>query len=181
MYAMDCSMIKNILYATDLSVYNTYLLRNAYQLALKEDAKITVVHAVEPLGVFADAVIDAYVQPEIVPHIRSEGMPALMSSIREQVIESIKMELSDADLDLSRIKDIVIDRGDPTEVILSTARKLDIDLIIMGSSGHSCSTYPMLGSVVGKVLQLSKCPVLMVPTSKARVDNEQVRKKLAGF
>ena len=52
--------------------------------------------------------------------------------------------------------------GAPSDIILKTIKKLDIDLVVMGSQGLSgFSKIKVLGSVSRKVSELANCPVLI--------------------
>lgn len=52
--------------------------------------------------------------------------------------------------------------GDPASTIAAVARKDRAELIVMGSHGRGALTALLLGSVVQKVLALTKIPVLVV-------------------
>jgi nucleotide-binding universal stress UspA family protein len=52
--------------------------------------------------------------------------------------------------------------GSATEAILSVAEAREIDLIIMGTRGHSMIEGLLLGSHSHKVVSHAKCPVLLV-------------------
>ena len=46
--------------------------------------------------------------------------------------------------------------------IIKTARKDDIDLIIMGSHGRTGLSHVLIGSVAERVVRKAPCPVLIV-------------------
>ncbi|MES2663760.1 MAG: universal stress protein [Pseudomonadota bacterium] len=167
--------MRRILLATDLSVFGSFLMQCAHQLAVYEDTEIIVVHAVEPLGVFADALIETYVPPEMMAHVRREGMPAVMEAIRTQVMEALEDELTDAQLMRHKVREVIIERGHAADVILSISKEYKADLIVIGSSSSSDHGMP-LGSVVSKVLQLSSIPVYMVPLDQSRTERVKLRK-----
>ena len=54
-------------------------------------------------------------------------------------------------------------RGNPGEQILSIARRLDADLIVMGLQGHTHVPYGLLGATAHSVTTNGPCPVLTVP------------------
>ena len=55
-----------------------------------------------------------------------------------------------------------LETGSPTDVILSTAQKENIDLILMGARGVGPMKELMLGSVSHRVLSHAACPVFVV-------------------
>jgi nucleotide-binding universal stress UspA family protein len=57
-------------------------------------------------------------------------------------------------------------QGPFAETILREAENLKVDLIIIGSHGHSAVHHLILGSVGQEILKNAKCPVLIVPTHK---------------
>ena len=57
--------IKTILYATDLSRHMRPVFRHAISLAQHLNAKIIMLHVVEPLGSTGEAVISAYLGSEM--------------------------------------------------------------------------------------------------------------------
>jgi nucleotide-binding universal stress UspA family protein len=56
-----------------------------------------------------------------------------------------------------------IRRGHPRNVIKSAVRKLDTDILFLGTHGHSGVAQVFLGTVAGDVLREVSCDVLVVP------------------
>jgi nucleotide-binding universal stress UspA family protein len=52
--------------------------------------------------------------------------------------------------------------GHPVRDILTLAADLDIDLLVVGGSGHSAFYERMLGTTAARLVHLAKCPVLVV-------------------
>jgi len=156
-------MIQTILFATDLGVFSPHILQHVMSLASKCDARIVVVHAVEPLGSFANAVVKTYLPEGSSDEIQADGLIKMMRTIKNSIIDALAEEYMDGEQGLSRIIDVSVVQGRPAEVILDEAEKRNADLIIMGSHGPNAMKSNMLGSVTSKVLQLAKVPVYMVP------------------
>jgi nucleotide-binding universal stress UspA family protein len=59
-------------------------------------------------------------------------------------------------------------RGDvgtrPAHAVVEVARNLGADLIVAGTRGHSAIGGLLVGSVTSRLLPISPCPVLVVPT-----------------
>jgi nucleotide-binding universal stress UspA family protein len=53
--------------------------------------------------------------------------------------------------------------GDPVEVTIETARRQQVDAIVMGRRGCGCLAGLLLVSVSQKVASLAPCPVILVP------------------
>lgn len=158
-------MIRTILYPTDLGLYSGLLLKHVMALSEQHHAEVIAVHAVEPLGVFADAVLETYMPPDVIDDLRHYGLAAVMDAICQQVRNGFQDEFIDQHLDASRIRDIKVLRGQPADVILRTAIEEGVDVIVMGSHGHDADQSSLLGTTVSKVLQRSSVPVYLVPVT----------------
>jgi nucleotide-binding universal stress UspA family protein len=55
-------------------------------------------------------------------------------------------------------------QGSIVETILKQAKKLDVEMIVMGTHGRGAVFKLLVGSVSEGVLRGAKCPVLVVPT-----------------
>ena len=55
--------------------------------------------------------------------------------------------------------------GLPAEQIVRVAEKEKVDLIVLGTQGHSGLKRLMIGSVTDRVLRACQCPVLAVRSS----------------
>jgi len=53
-------------------------------------------------------------------------------------------------------------RGSPARVIVDTARRHGIDLIVMGTHGRTGLAHAFIGSVAEHVVRTARCPVLTV-------------------
>ena len=167
-------MIRTILYPTDLGLYSSYLLQHVATLAESYDARIVAVHAVEPLGVFADAVLETYVPQDMMSELKQTGLQSVMEAIRLQVVDAFEEEFIDYQMDSSRISDVRVVRGNACDVILEEAKRCRADLIVMGSHSQRENYSPTLGSVVSKVLQISSVPVFMVPIAEPQFRQQEL-------
>ena len=160
-------MIQKIILATDLGPFASHALEHALDLAASHRAKVVVVHAVEPLSSFAQAMVATYLDEP--SEEASESKPnRLLDSIRSQMAESLTGERSEVDPVYECFSEFSVIQGRPAEVILSETRRVGADLIIMGSHGPESMGNNVLGSVTARVLQLSKVPVYMVPMISPR-------------
>ena len=55
-----------------------------------------------------------------------------------------------------------IEQGDPASIIIDTANRLNVDLIVLGSKGQSELGRFLIGSVANKVVQYAAKPVMVV-------------------
>lgn len=152
--------IKSILYATDMGPGSSHVFRYALSLANRYQAKVTILHAVEPLSPFAQSLVELHVS-----HQASEQQHA---QIRSQLIQDLKARLHQfceqeaclAEEDL--VADIHVVEGDPAQTIIKEATALDSDMIVMGTHRHSAVGEALLGTTAHKVLHSCALPTLLV-------------------
>ena len=161
-------MLRSILYATDLGLYAPYVLQHALSLARAFNAELYVVHAVEPLGLFAESVLQTYLDENTLQELRSKGLATVMASIEQRVLEGFCDEMGEAHQDMQMIRNVRVAQGDPAQVILDEARKLGVDLLVVGSHSHGAAQDIPLGRTAARLLQLSETPVYLVPMLQHR-------------
>lgn len=165
-------MIRSILYATDLGLYASYVLQHALAMTRSFNANLYVVHAVEPMGLFAESVLQTYLDDDTLKELRSNGLGTVMSSIEQRVLEGFRDELGDAAQDLDQIRAVRVIQGDPPTVILEESQKLGVDLLVVGSHSHGAEMAVPLGRTASRLLQLSEVPVYLVPMLQHRAHAE---------
>ena len=155
-------MIRSMLYATDLGLYAPYVMQHALALARTFKAELYVVH-VEPMGLFAESVLQSYLGEDALKDLRSQGLSSLMEGIEQKVLEGFREELGDDYQDLALIRAVRVVQGDPCNVILEQANELEVDLLVVGSHSRGVQTTTPIGRTAARVLQLAQVPVYMVP------------------
>lgn len=138
--------MQKILVAHDGSKSSDKALKRAVELALSLNGQLTVVSVVPELYLTQLTEMD-----------RNKISKALTEEITES-LEKIRKSLSGKSIDVKTI----IRQGDPAEKILETAQKMKVDLIVTGSHGRHGAKKFLLGSVSSKIVDYSKCPVLVV-------------------
>lgn len=161
-------MIRSILYATDLGLYAPYVLQHALSLTRAYQAELYVVHAVEPMGLFADSVLQTYLDSETLAELRASGMQTVMGNIEKRVMEGFRDELGELQPDAGLIRSMRVMLGDPPMVILEEAQRLGVDLIVAGSHSHGDGLNTPLGRTAARVVQLAEVPVYLVPMLQHR-------------
>ena len=161
-------MIRSMLYATDLGLYAPFVMQHALALARTFKAELYVVHAVEPMGLFAESVLQSYLDEQALNEFHSQGLSTVMANIEQRVLDSFREELGEGQQDLELIQSVRVFQGDPSQLILEQAQKLSVDLLILGSHSHGSGGETPLGRTAARVLQLSQVPVYLVPLSQRR-------------
>lgn len=143
---MSKSPPKKILLATDLSARSDRALDRAAQLARQWDAQLLVVHAIDPKAVSLTEA--AYPRPAWRPS--PDPVPALLDRIRRDLREEV-----------DQLK-IHIEEGEPAQVILETAKREGVDLIIVGLARDELFARMLLGHTVEQLVRKSPVSVLVV-------------------
>ena len=161
-------MIRSMLYATDLGLYAPYVMQHALALARTFKADLYVIHVVEPIGLFAESVLQSYLDEKALSEWQTQGLTTVMATIEQRVLDSFREELGEGMQDLTLIQSVRVLQGDPSQVILEQAGKLSVDLLIVGSHSHGVGAQTPLGRTATRVLQLAKVPVYLVPLVQRR-------------
>ncbi|MDP3481303.1 MAG: universal stress protein [Desulfoprunum sp.] len=155
--------ISTILYATDLGKNTRPIFRQAIGQAIAHNAKIIMLHVVEPLSETAKAVISAYMPETEIEGVQKEGMKNVISHMKERIKKFYDEECEEHEKDFIPVKDILVIAGRPSEEILTAAEQFKADMIIMGQSSRKVMGSKVMGSSARRVARLSKVPVLIVP------------------
>lgn len=138
-----------ILLPTDFSALSQNAARYAASLAEEYKAQIYLLHVVEsPM-------------PSMMPE---EGGP-VDENLREEISWGVadEMQWTLANRAEKGLEVTPLTRhGKPYEVIVGTAREMDVDLIVMGTHGRSGLSHILLGSTAERVVRNAPCPVLTV-------------------
>jgi nucleotide-binding universal stress UspA family protein len=141
--------MKKILVPIDFSKKSEFASKMASNVARKYNSAIYLLHLIEfPSGITDRAEIGNYSIPESMLYLRK---------VRQRMQE-FKENFFDENLQVF----YAIKLQNPYEGILKYADKMDADIIIMGSKGHSTFEEIFIGSNTEKVVRSAKVPVLVV-------------------
>lgn len=88
-------MVRSMLYAADLGLYAPYVTQHALALARTFNAELYVIHVVEPLGLFAESVLQSYLGEEALKELRGKGVNAFLSGIEQRMLDGFRDELGE--------------------------------------------------------------------------------------
>lgn len=139
--------VKNILIATDGSdgMENVYKL--TFDIAKNLSAKVFIVYVVD-LSPFAGL-------PEDDVLVRAK---AKLYERGWNLLREMKERYKETGVETEAI----VEEGLPAERIIRIAKKLKIDMIVMGTTGKSGMDRILIGSVAETVIKNAPCPVLAV-------------------
>lgn len=163
-------IIKNILYATDLSKNSTFAFRYAVRLAEALNARITILYVLPMIDSAMEVPIITQMGEERYYKLREEKSKETIEKIRERLEQLGEEGQKDNRIQTDRVSSILVHEGDAVDEILKTADKLKSDIMILGAHGKGMLSHTFLGTVPDKVLRRSRTPVLVVPIPKDATD-----------
>jgi nucleotide-binding universal stress UspA family protein len=159
---MIIPQVKKILYATDLSKNSSYAFLYAIDMARKLDARITILHAVQPISSNIRAQLDGY--EDLVDKAKHQEQDEDIQFIKKHLEKLCKkVETQVGTPCVALVSDILVPLGHPVEEILKAADEKKCDLIILGTHGKGFLQQTFLGSVARSVLDRTRKPVYIVP------------------
>lgn len=155
--------VKTVLFPTDIGPQSINVLRHAEALAVANAADVVLLHVIEPLPAYALGVIRGYMSAEAAQAMRESGIDELRRDVETRLQAFLDEESSALEGSALSMPTIRIAEGSPAATILSEAKALNADVIVMGTHGHSTLGEIVMGSVVNKVLHKADIPVLVIP------------------
>ncbi len=143
-----------ILVPLDTSEIAPKVLVEAESLALKLQAKVILLHVVEPVATYVPVGAAMDLIASSPPELDDE-----QTGVAQSRLEQLAAPLRSKGLDVACEACF----GLPMDEILDQAKARGADYIILGSHGHGALFHLFGGSVVTGVLKHSTCPVVVVP------------------
>jgi nucleotide-binding universal stress UspA family protein len=137
-------MFGTVVLALDGSESSDKALVYATELAKEHGSKVHVVHVIELMagrGGGTSHVNEAELKAKVTQQVAELGGAGIAS----------ELELHSAMV------------GGPAQVIADVAARVDADVIVTGTRGHTALVGILLGSVAQRLLHLAHCPMLIVP------------------
>ena len=141
-------MFKKILCPVDFSKFTQEVINYAVDLAKKYGAELHVMHVVPNMTYFTP--YESFLTPE--------NLIAIEKNIQDEVEDNFEKLLKDQDIPTKK----VIKTGVPFVEIIAYAKSESVDLIVMGTHGHSGIEHILIGNVAEKVVRKSPCPVMTI-------------------
>ena len=140
----------NILVAVDCSDSTQKVVNKAQEMATVLSAKLWLIHVAQPEPDFVGYDIGPQSVRDYVAkrfHSEHSQIQAIAEKLRQQGIETTALLI----------------QGATVETLIKEAKKLQAEMIIMGSHGRNPISEMFLGSVSKGVISQSNCPILIVP------------------
>ncbi|MBT8371069.1 MAG: universal stress protein [Deltaproteobacteria bacterium] len=170
-------MIKNILFATDLSDNSRHAFKYAANLANQYQATLVIFHVMEGLSDNFKNRVSSFLGQEAWEHIRDAketGVRKILigKKTERQVLKNALNRISkqlqaDGQLDPFEADEIIVGEGqNVAKEIRLTARDKKCDTIVMSGRGESLLDKASLGRRTKDVLKRANVPVFVVPPIK---------------
>lgn len=159
---MALPAINTILYTTSLGKHTRPVFRHAVNLASSMNARIVMLHVVEPIGELGQALIKNYLDEALVKKMHDEGIDEIKEQMRQRVAAFCQEEMGSLPDEVSLNIEHLVVEGNHSDSILRVAKEVGADMIVVGSEntfGHHSHTSQ-------HVVKRAKVPVLVVPTGK---------------
>jgi len=142
-------LTQNILVPTDFSPSSMLAIDAACILARQNEAKITLVHVMDPTPLTVGAPgLGTMTEPEIEPEVEAK-VHAELTRIRDEKLA-----------DFEHVKTALVISRNAADGIVHYAVKEGADMIVMATHGRSGLAHFLIGSVAENVVRHAECPVL---------------------
>ena len=149
-------MFKNILCPVDMHPRSKMALRKAINIAHQFNSKIVLLSIHEEF---------LSKKQMIMSRVSVSSLGDEFKKIATEAKNDMKNLVKDLEADDIKCQYILRD-GIPADIIVKLSDEMDIDLIVMGTNGRDSLSDYILGSTTQKVVEKSKCPVLVMPRGK---------------
>jgi len=141
--------LNNILVPVDFSDFSTKALDYALAFADQFDARIILLHVVEPAVYPESSMLVASTLDDLHNDLRQVAQQKLSELRRDRIGERVPSEL-------------LVRMGRAFSEITAAALDLEVDLIILATHGYTGLKHVLLGSTTERVVRHAPCPVLTV-------------------
>jgi nucleotide-binding universal stress UspA family protein len=149
---MKTDEMKKVLIALDYDATSKKVAEEGYSLAQSMNAEPILLHVISELPV--------YYSDSNYNHEFKVDMLGDLNKTSQAFLDKVKKHLGNDDIQT------VLIEGEVADSILKTAKKMDVDIIVMGSHSRKWLESIILGSQAEDILTNSPIPVLIVPVKK---------------
>ncbi len=151
---------RRLLLAVDISEASARAAQTAKALGLLEAASVSILHAFRP---------------------HAKSMLGFVGARQEVITKHVAHTAKEAATELTAFLDrenlnndrygIALEDGDPFATIATAIKRQNVDLLVMGTRGHTGVKRILLGSVADEILRQVECDVLVVPPERALISS----------
>lgn len=149
---LHLAIMKNILISLDLKEYSQQLIDKGVELAAKFDSKVWLMHVTDPDPDF----VGYEVGPQYLRDLKADDIRTAHKTLQE-LTEGIRRQNIEAEG--------LLIQGPTVEMILEEAKKLSVDLLIIGYEKHGFFYKAFVGETSTEIIKESNIPILVVPVA----------------
>ncbi|MEH6650308.1 MAG: universal stress protein [Motiliproteus sp.] len=157
---MSLPEINTILYTSSLGKHTRPVFRQAVSMASLYQAKIIMLHVVEPIGETGQVLIQRYLPKNLIKTVHDEGLQKVKDKMKQRVQTFYQEELERLDGVPEIEIEHIVGEGHRSDVIVETADKYHADLILIGSH----NSFGRSSRTTRQVIKYADRPVVVVPT-----------------
>lgn len=131
-------------------------------MAKQYNAKIIMLHVVEPVSETALAVINTYLSKDLTADFQKETMKGVIVTMKKRLEIFYGDECDDGKQSAS-VKEALVVSGKPSEEILRVCEGEKASIVMMGKSTRKVRGIRVMGSTARRVSRISRVPVFVVP------------------
>lgn len=146
--------IRTVVVAIDLSDLSSTVLDYAYSLAVSCDTRLVVVHVVHDLEYFTEVYVSDTTVSELQHRLENEAHEHLQALYQTELGDAVPCES-------------LVVTGRPVAEISRLLKQYEAYCLVIGAHGTEKPEPQLFGGTVERLLQLSPCPVLMIPPRKS--------------
>ncbi len=157
--ASEPALMKSILVAVDGSEPSRKGIKLAMEMAGKWKSKVYVLHVIDPVAMREMGLPEfTFFQNPRDDYIESREDNKHVDVVCEQQLDPAEEELRKSGVEVETI----CASGHPADQILNTAKKYNVDVIIMGNRGRGSFSKATMGSVPNKVCNHTETTCIIV-------------------
>ena len=156
--------MKKILIAIDYNLSALTVAEMGYELAKSMNAEVVLLHVIADTTYYSSLEYSSvmgfggFSNGEFFGLINTTGL----TEAAQYYLDKVKHHLHNNDLET------LVEAGESAKVILETAKKHHVDMIVMGSHSRNWLNQVVMGSVTKDVLKDTSVPMLIIPVKEPK-------------
>lgn len=161
---MKTLKFKKVLIALDYNLTAQKVAESGFSLAKSLGAEVFLLHIVTQPVYYSEQTFSPILgfSDYLPTQILQFETPEDLKKASQHFLDKTKKHLGDKEIQT------IVKEGEIAETILKTAKKFQVDLIVMGSHSQRWLENIIMGSETEDVLRLSTIPLYIIPTKKTK-------------
>jgi nucleotide-binding universal stress UspA family protein len=166
---MPLGAYRNVLLALDQSEASAQAVRAAEALVIRASARVSVVHAFQPPQ--STAMTSAGIAGDVIDAYSDDWKRESEAGLRD-LLTQVSRDASSYEL--------FLENATTFAAVGNVIRRLNPDLLVLGTRGRSRLKRALLGSVANRIVAAARSDILIVPQRSARTASQRARSNRQG-